>query len=91
MPFMFPTATRKREADAFAPPQWKMVIASGLAVYPLILFIPPALKPVTAGLPQWIVALSTVVCITPLATFATLPAVTWILQRWLYRGSPKSN
>lgn len=73
-----------------APRHGKMMIASGLAIYPLILFIPPLLEPLTQGLPHWLSGLATVVTITPMATFVTLPIVTWILQRWLYRGPPNS-
>ena len=72
-----------------APPRWKMLIASGLAIYPLILVLPPLLEPITARLPHWLGGLATVLAITPLATFVTLPTVTWLLQRWLYRGPPK--
>lgn len=81
---MFPAA-RKQTADAMAPPRWKAVIASGLAIYPLILFIPDLVKSATAAAPHWLQSLATVSVITPIATFATLPAVNWLLQRWLYR------
>lgn len=61
------------------------MIASGVAIYPLILFLPRVLDPLTASLPPWLQAVVSVVCITPLATLVTIPIVTWVLQRWLYR------
>lgn len=61
------------------------MIASGVAIYPLILFLPHVLDPLTASLPRSLQAVVSVLCITPLATLVMIPIVTWVLQRWLYR------
>ena len=73
-----------------APPRWKAMVASGLALYPLVLFIPDLLKRVTGPLPTPLEALTTVCVITPLATFVMLPTVNRLLRGWLYRGEPKA-
>lgn len=82
---MFLFAARKHKAEELAPPRWKMMIASGVAIYPLILFLPGVLDPLTASLPPWLQAAVSVLCLTPLATVVMVPFVTWALQWWLYR------
>ena len=79
---------RKDRADALTPPLWKTMIASALAIYPLVYFILPLLKPYTDQLPQWLGALITVGVLTPLSTLIMIPAVSWALKRWLYKPAP---
>ena len=79
---------RKDRADALAPPPWKMMIASGLAIYPLILFVPPMIEPYTASLSRPSAALVQVGILTPLSTLVMIPSISRALKRWLYRPPP---
>ena len=57
---MFTVADKRKDlADALTPPQWKTMIASALAIYPLVYFILPVLRPHTDKLPQWLGSLAT--------------------------------
>lgn len=82
--------SRKDRADALAPPMWKMLIASAIAVYPLILFVLPFIQPYTKALPKPLGALAQVAVLTPLSTVIMIPLVTGALKRWLYRPPPAS-
>ena len=89
---MFTIADKRAEiADAVKPPGGKMLIASALAIYPLILFVLPAIRPYTEQLPKWLGALATVAVLTPLSTLVMIPLVSRALRRWLYRPAPPSS
>ena len=88
---MFKIADKRKEmADALTPPLWKMMIASALAIYPLILFVLPAIRPYADMLPKWLGALATVSVLTPLSTLVMIPLVSAALKRWLYKPAPPS-
>lgn len=80
--------TRKDRADALAPPRWKAMIASALAIYPLIYFVLPAIEQYTEALPTWLATLVEVGVLVPLSTSIMVPAVSWALRKWLYRDPP---
>lgn len=86
---MFSIADRRKDrADALLPPVWKTMIASAVAIYPLILFILPAIEPWTEALPTWLATLVQVGLLTPLSTLVMIPLVSWALKHWLYRDPP---
>ena len=90
-PGMFTIADKRKDmADALTPPPWKMMIASALAIYPLIYFLPPALEPYTEDLPTWLATLAQVALLTPLSTLVMIPAASWALKRWLYKPQPRA-
>lgn len=69
-----------------APPKWKTAVASAIGIYPLIMFVPDLLNPVTIQLPKWLGTLIVIVVLSPLITWIAMPFVTWILGAWLYRS-----
>ena len=70
--------------DVLPAPKWKMAIASIIAIYPLILFIQPAVAPLVRGTPRWLAILIEMLLITPLMTWVVLPLVIRLLKAWLY-------
>ena len=74
--------------DVAPPPKWKMAIVSTIAIYPLILFIQPALEPLVGGAPRWLAILMAMAVITPLMTWVALPLLIRLLKPWLYPVGP---
>ena len=64
------------------PPDFKMVFAAYIAIWPLVYFVPPFLNPILPSEPLWGSLISTAV-LTLLMGYLTLPAVTRIFRRWL--------
>ena len=67
------------------PPDFKMVIAAFIAIWPLVYFVPPLLNPILPAEPLLASLVSTAI-LTLLMGYITLPGVTRILRAWL-RGS----
>ena len=70
--------------DVSPPPKWKMALVSISAIYPLILFLQPALAPLVRGAPKWLAILIEMSVITPLMTWVVLPMLIRLLKTWLY-------
>lgn len=70
--------------NVLPPPKWKMAFVSVIAIYPLILFVQPAVAPLVRGAPRWLAILVEMSTITPLMTWVVLPAVIRLLKTWLY-------
>ncbi|MBC8038614.1 MAG: antibiotic biosynthesis monooxygenase [Rhizobiales bacterium] len=77
--FMLPS-----RASAQPPPKWKTAIASGIGIYPLLLIVPPLLRPLNDQLPHWLATAASVCLMAPLITWGVMPLVTRVFRSWLY-------
>ena len=66
------------------PARRKMVVATVVGLYPLILFVAPLLADLLGALPRWIAVLLSTVSMVLLMTYAVMPVVTRVLSRWLF-------
>lgn len=66
------------------PPRYKMVVATVVGLYPLILFIAPLFGQNLQFLPRPLNVLITTFCMVLLMTYAVMPLVTRGLSRWLF-------
>jgi uncharacterized protein len=64
------------------PPDYKMVVAAFIAIWPLVYFVPPWLQPILPAEPISASLVSTAI-LTLLMGYITLPGVTRILRTWL--------
>ena len=71
-------------ASTAPPPKHKMVVATVIGLYPLILFVAPVVAANLTAFPRPVSVLITVVCMVLLMTYAVMPLVTRSLSRWLY-------
>lgn len=76
----FPPAT---PAPAGQPPKWKMAIVGFMAIYPLVLLVPPLVAPLLPPEPRWLQILIQMIFITPMMTWVALPLATTIFRRFL--------
>jgi antibiotic biosynthesis monooxygenase (ABM) superfamily enzyme len=76
----FPPAT---PAPAGQPPKWKMAIVGFMAIYPLVLLVPPLVAPLLPPEPRWLQILIQMMFITPMMTWVALPLATTIFRRFL--------
>ncbi|PIE19799.1 MAG: antibiotic biosynthesis monooxygenase [Proteobacteria bacterium] len=67
------------------PARYKMAALTALGLYPLLLLLTLALRPLIGGLPSEVQILISVVLGVPLMTWAVMPLVTRLFFRWLYR------
>lgn len=77
--FHLPTESVQRP-----PPKHKMVVATVLGLYPLILFLVPVFANALQRLPRPLSVLITTLCMVLLMTYAVMPLVTRALSRWLF-------
>ena len=75
-------------APATAAPKWKMALLTFVGLYPLILLVPKLLGPTVAGWPLWLNTVASLAVIVPVATWGTMPLLTWVCRRWLYPAPP---
>ena len=73
--------------SADAPPFWKQVVLSIAIVYPLIVLLNLALKPVTGHLPWLLSLFISVVILSCVLTYPIMPFATKLLRNWLYPGT----
>ncbi|MEO1084228.1 MAG: antibiotic biosynthesis monooxygenase [Acidobacteriota bacterium] len=73
------------------PPRWKMVIVTLIAIYPLILFLVPALAKLLAHFPPALAALTSTLTLVILMTYVVMPTLTRILCAWLYPTRGKTD
>ncbi|MEM9114712.1 MAG: antibiotic biosynthesis monooxygenase [Myxococcota bacterium] len=66
------------------PPRSKMVVATVIGLYPLILFVAPVLAVAFRDLPRPLAVLLSTLCMVILMTYAVMPLVTRTLSRWLF-------
>ena len=66
------------------PAKHKMVVATVIGLYPLILFVAPAFTFALQLLPRPLSVLLTTFCMVLLMTYAVMPLVTRALSRWLF-------
>jgi len=65
------------------PSRPKMMIATVVGLYPLILLVAPQLTDLFGALPQPLAVLASTVCMVALMTYVVMPIVTRTLSRWL--------
>lgn len=66
---------------------WKMILVTVLALWPTILVLDLALRPISAKVPMPFTPLVLLVVMIPLMEFAIMPAVTRLLRGWLFGPS----
>lgn len=66
------------------PPRPKMVVATVVGLYPLILFVAPVLAGALGPLPRPLAVLVSTFIMVLLMTYAVMPMVTRALSRWLF-------
>ncbi|MEO0477534.1 MAG: antibiotic biosynthesis monooxygenase [Planctomycetota bacterium] len=77
--FQIPTGASHRP-----PAKHKMVIATVIGLYPLILFLAPILANALQVLPRPLAVLMSTLCNVLLMTYVVMPRVTRGLSRWLF-------
>jgi uncharacterized protein len=65
------------------PPRWKMAIVTILGVWPASILVPWLLNPLLIGMPWLLQALFVAVGIVVVLTWAIMPVLVRILNRWL--------
>jgi antibiotic biosynthesis monooxygenase (ABM) superfamily enzyme len=68
------------------PPKHKMVVATVVGLYPLILFVAPVISAPLVGLPGPLAVLLTTIVMVLLMTYAVMPLVIRVLSPWLFAG-----
>lgn len=71
-------------AAKVAPARYKMAFITLISIYPLALFIPILLDPLTGHLPLAVVVLITAAIIVPLMLYIVMPAMVKLFSWWLY-------
>jgi antibiotic biosynthesis monooxygenase (ABM) superfamily enzyme len=83
------TCTESRPQST--PPRYKVAAITWLAIYPLVLGLSMLLARLDLGLPlalsNLLVTLGTVL----LATYAAVPALSWLLRGWLVPGRDRKS
>ena len=74
----------KNLVSAKPPPFWKQVVLSVSIVYPLIMILNFALKPITGNLPSLLSLFISVAILSSLLTYPIMPVATKLLRNWLY-------
>lgn len=69
------------------PPRWKMAVVTAIGVYPVSIFVPWLLHPLTGSLPPLLGAFFIAVGIVILLTWAVMPVLVKVLRPWL-QGRP---
>ena len=72
------------EGSLLAPPRYKMLIVTWLAVFPLLTAFNYALQPVFQGMPIWLRVLIGTTLVVPLMTYVVMPRMTRLFKAWLY-------
>jgi len=60
-----------------------MMIVTGLAIYPLTLFLPDLLAVQSWPMPKWLGHLAMMAVMMPLATYVAIPVISSVFRRWL--------
>jgi antibiotic biosynthesis monooxygenase (ABM) superfamily enzyme len=66
------------------PSTIKMAAVTLLGVYPLSMLFPALVNPLTPGWPLWVQGLIIAVLIVASLTWAVMPALTRLLEKWLF-------
>ena len=74
-----------------SPPYYKKVILGVLAVYPLIVLSNYLIRPFLEPLPPPLALLISVVFVSALLTYPVMPAITYVLDFWLYPNPSKKR
>lgn len=70
------------------PPQkYKMILATALGLYPLVLILPPTIGKYLGFLGTYLTTLLSVLIMLILMTYLVMPVITKILSKWLFSKS----
>ncbi|TME92586.1 MAG: antibiotic biosynthesis monooxygenase [Chloroflexi bacterium] len=67
-----------------APPRWKMVVATWIGVFPLLLLLQWLVVPLVSNVPLLIRVMVFALIVVTTATYVVMPRLTMLLRRWLY-------
>ena len=67
------------------PPRYKMAFVTWLALFPLVLVIPPLILRYLGTIPSWGQVMIVAAVMVLLMTYVVMPQMTRIFSRWLYR------
>ena len=67
-----------------APPRWKMVVATWIGVFPLLLLLQWLVAPLVTDVPLLIRVMVFALIVVTTATYVVMPRLTLFLRRWLY-------
>lgn len=68
------------------PPRIKMAFVTWLALFPLVIAVPPVLASFLDPMPQWGQIMIIAAVMVLLMTYLVMPLMTRLFSRWLYRG-----
>lgn len=80
----FEFSHHEERQDAHKPPKYKMAIIIWIVVYITIIPIINLIRPFTSELHILIGSAITTTITVPLMTWVLIPALSWLLQKWLY-------
>jgi antibiotic biosynthesis monooxygenase (ABM) superfamily enzyme len=69
------------------PARIKMVFVTWLALFPLVILVPPMLTEVVGFLPSWGQIMIIAAVMVLLMTYVVMPQMTRLFSRWLYRDA----
>ncbi len=67
------------------PPRYKMAFVTWLALFPLVLIVPPLLLRFLGAVPSWGQVMVVAAVMVLLMTYVVMPQMTRLFSRWLYR------
>jgi len=67
------------------PPRHKMALLIWLAVFPILLVLPPAIRDLLKGFPDIVVVAAISALMVTLMTFVIMPLLTRCFARWLFK------
>ena len=67
-----------------APPRWKMVVATWIGVFPLLLLLQWLVAPLVDTVPLVLRVMAFALIVVTTATYVVMPRLTMLLRRWLY-------
>ncbi|MCB2205591.1 antibiotic biosynthesis monooxygenase [bacterium] len=67
------------------PPRIKMAFVTWLALFPLVLIVPPLLLNIVGALPNWGQVMIIAAVMVLLMTYVVMPQMTRLFSRWLYK------
>ena len=73
------------------PPRHKMVLVTVLGIYPLLIFVLPALRSVLSGVPNLLAALVSALVMVSLMTYAVMPLLIRLLAPFLFPKPPQGS
>jgi hypothetical protein len=67
------------------PPRYKMAVVTWLALFPLVIVVPPFIVYFLAAVPWWVQIMVVAAIMVLVMTYVVMPLMTRIFSFWLYR------